>query len=75
MQTKSNGKPATKDPLYIPFMNNVTSIRNACTIAMTDLYAADRADLSAPFARILEVLASVDTAALKALDAKHEPGT
>ena len=71
MQGNGKQSPPIVDPIYIPFMNDVTSIRNACTIAITDLYAAGRSDLTAPFARILGYLAEVDTAALESLDEAH----
>lgn len=57
-----------KTPIYIPFSRNVESIRDGATIILQDLYAAGRADLTAPLARILLALAELDHAALKQMD-------
>lgn len=58
--------PAT--PIYIPLMNDIDSIRNGAMIAITDLFAAGRGDLTAPFARVLEALAGVDYKAIQDID-------
>lgn len=57
-----------RQPIYIPYSNSIDSIRNGATIMLHDLYAAGRADLTAPLARILLALAELDHAALKQMD-------
>lgn len=59
-----------KKPIY-PILPQVNSIRDACQIAITDLYEAGRPDLTVPFACILAELAAVDVKALAQLDAER----
>lgn len=78
----NNGNGSTPRPTpadnraqyYVPYERTVTNVRQAATFAIADLVADGHSELSAPFARILEVLAGVDVAALKALDAAYAEG-
>lgn len=71
-----NGGPPSnasdlRDQYYVSYERSVKNIRNAATACITDLVSDGHPELTAPFARILEALAGVDSAALKALDEQY----
>lgn len=73
MQNGNRSAPA-QAPERIAFARTLKTLRNGTMNAIDQCYAEGHPELSAPFARILEVLASVDYAALAELDANPETG-
>ena len=69
--TPTATEKSSRDQYYVSYSRTVQNIRTACMTTIADLASDGRSDLSAPFARILAELASVDTAALKALDDEY----
>lgn len=65
----NNGKPAPAVD-RISFERSVRTLRSACINVIDQLYDEGRPELSAPFARILETLASIDHEALEFMDAE-----
>lgn len=70
----SGTPPNTRDQFYVPYSRTVQNIRTACMTTIHDLVEDGHPELTAPFARILAELATVDVAALKQLDEAYAEG-